>query len=489
VTTGLVLASDLADRWRDLGGALWAIAATAAVAWLVVLGAIASASEPRRVQPGPQTLETAGDEPPAVVGLITRDWELDHEVVPATLLDLAARGFASIDCLGDRTFVRVRSNDDQTLTEYERAVLDHVRSLSRETSDGFVPADALTTGPEHRSSGWWRRFERAVRDDARARGLSRPRFGAGAKTLLTALALVVGLTVGAAASTMSGDGNDDDPVGAALAWGAISAGVLIAATTRLRGERDTPEGRHAASRWLGVRSMLADNPTFPSQPPAAVAVWDRLLAYGAAMGVARGAVAALPLGAESDAEAWSPVGGRWRVVRVRYPDHVPPGYGRHPARVFLVGVAFSAVGVFTVPSAISIASSLLQSLEGSSTNGSVPVGVRVAVGVSMAIVVAFGVGIGIIGALMVVGGASDLVRARHVVDGRVLRVRVRGDEQHRYWHLAVDDGSGPLVRSWRVATPPSCEQGSMVRANVTPWLRHVRDLRVTEPSSMAATRD
>jgi hypothetical protein len=107
----------------------------------------------------------------------------------------------------------------------------------------------------------------------------------------------------------------------------------------------------------------------------------------------------------------------------------------------------------------------------------------------MAIVVAFGVGIGIIGALMVVGGASDLVRARHVVDGRVLRVRVRGDEQHRYWHLAVDDGSGPLVRSWRVATPPSCEQGSMVRANVTPWLRHVRDLRVTEPSSIAATRD
>jgi hypothetical protein len=484
VTTGLVLASELGDRWRDSGPALWAIAIAAAAVWFVALAAIAFVTEPRHVDAGPTTLDPPDDEPPAVIGLITRDWELGHQVVPATLLDLAARHFVSIDWLGDRTLVRVRRDNEGDLTGYERAVLDHVRMLSRETSDGFVPADALTTGPEDRSKGWWRRFERDVHDDARARGLSRPRFGTGAKTILTALAVVVGLTVGAAASTLSDDNTNDDPLGAALAWGGISAGVLIAGTVRLGGERDTPAGRDAAARWLGLRSALADNPTFASQPPAAVSVWDRLIAYGAAMGVAQGAVAALPLGAESEREAWSPVGGRWRIVRVRYPDLIPPGYGRHPAKVFLVGAVFAAVGVFTVPAAISIANSFLDSFDGTTGDGSLPIGLRVSVGVFMAVVVAFGVGLAIVGALMVISGGGDLVRARDAVEGRVLRVRMRGDERRRYWHVAVDDGSSARVRAWRVATRPPCEQGATVRANVTPWLRYVRDLRVERvPSS------
>ena len=133
------------------------------------------------------------------------------------------------------------------------------------------------------------------------------------------------MTVGVASTTLTPDQQSDDPIGAAVGMGFVSAVVLIGAASRLRGERDTPQGRDAARRWLGLREMLSNDPLFGAQPPAAVAIWDRLLSYGAALGMARSAVATLPLGAESERHAWSPVGGRWRVVRIRYPRRLPPG--------------------------------------------------------------------------------------------------------------------------------------------------------------------
>jgi hypothetical protein len=58
----------------------------------------------------------------------------------------------------------------------------------------------------------------------------------------------------------------------------------------------------------------------------------------------------------------------------------------------------------------------------------------------------------------------------------VLRLRVRGDDQHRYWHVAVDDGTTDRVRAWRVRTSPPVSQGGGARARVSPWLRHVAGL-------------
>ena len=55
------------------------------------------------------------------------------------------------------------------------------------------------------------------------------------------------------------------------------------------------KGQDAASRWLGVRHFLSGDDAFDSLPPAAVAVWDRYLAYAAAMGVARDAAKGLLL--------------------------------------------------------------------------------------------------------------------------------------------------------------------------------------------------
>jgi hypothetical protein len=46
---------------------------------------------------------------------------------------------------------------------------------------------------------------------------------------------------------------------------------------------------------------------------ASMAIWDRYLGYGAALGVATAAVHALPMGAEDDHRAWSALedGGGW----------------------------------------------------------------------------------------------------------------------------------------------------------------------------------
>jgi len=459
----------------------WVVAGAAAAVWVVLLALLAARNDPRRVAAGPPTLEPGGDEPAAVVGLITGDWEPHRDAVTATVLDLAARRLVAIEWIAPRTFVRVRepgADDDAVheLAPYERQVLDHLRALSRETSDGWIPAEALTTGPERESAAWLRRFKAAVVADARARGLSQARWGTRARTVLGAWGLVVGLAVGVAATTLPRDKTDDDPVGTALALGVVTAVVRVFVAGRLRGERDTDAGRTVAARWLGLRAMLADDPTFPTQPPAAVAVWGRLMGVAAAMGLTGAAVDALPLGAESERQAWSPVGDRWRPVSIRYPDWTPPGYGRHPLLVAFTGFTAAVVGVFIGPSAVAAGRSILDGVATFTTTGDVPWWIRLVVGLIVGVVIAGGVIAALAGAAMLVGGVADLTRSRRVVEGRVLRIRERGDDDKHYWHVAVDDGTSDRVRAWRLGAKPAVAQGDTVRASVSPWLAHVRDL-------------
>jgi hypothetical protein len=363
-----------------------------------------------------------------------------------------------------------------------------VRDLSQQTDDGFVPADALTTGPEAMAKGWWRRFERAVIGDARARGLSRSRWSANARTILTTVAVVVGVAVAIASTTLPNDkdNDDDDPLGRALAFGGVSAVVLVAVAAKLDGERDTADGRVVASRWLGLRTMLGNDPTFATQPPAAVNIWDRMMSYGAAMGVARSAVAALPFGSESEKQAWSPVGNRWRIVRIRYPRRIPPGYGRHPALVALVGLIATAVGISIAPGAISAADAILRNIDDVAKDQTVPEGVRAGIGVALAIIVTMGAVLAAYGFALLVAGVGDLLRGHRNIEGRVLRIRERGDDKKRFWHVAVDDGTADRVRAWRMKSAPHAHQGATVRARVSPWLRHVSDLAVVRTDDLTS---
>ena len=482
----------LADRWRDLGPVLWAIAGGSVVLWLAALGVAAMWLDPRRVAAGAAVLDVVGDQPPAVVNLLTTDWRLNHAAVPATLVDLAARRYVAIDQYGDDTVVRplARRTDDQ-LTEYEGQLLGHLRSLGAQTGDGRVPADALSTGPEATSRHWWRSFRSGVVDDARRRGLSRPRWSPGAKAGLMILAAPVAVAFALAASSLPDDpaSDDDNPIAAAAFGALLSYGALGFVVAKLDGERDTPEGREVAARWLGVRELLGEDPLFGEQPPAAVAIWDRILAHGTALGVAHGVVRSLPLGAESDSEAWSPVGGRWRVVRVRYRRPWPPFHGRPPANLTLAAVVAAAIGagvLWALPGVERFVSDVTlgtSAVPGEAAEQSVPSWWPAAEAWARAA----GWVLAILGACLFVAAVSDLVRRPRTVEGRVLRHRERGSDKRRAWYIAVDDGTSDRIRAFRHTHLLPGHQGARVRLTATPLFRYVRQIEVLDaPTAVPA---
>jgi hypothetical protein len=360
--------------------------------------------------------------------------------VPATLIDLAARNVVDIEQRGPGVFyVRLRPASDEALTSYERRVLDHLRASAH---DGVVPAEALTTGPQNESASWMRGFTSGVVADAQARGLSRESVGGAIFTVLTVVAVIP----------------------AALTWAAweFEAGLMafvgaVALLSWIKGrhpQRETPDGMAAASRWLGVRAELAENPVFATHSPLQVELWDRLLAYGAALGVASGASRPLPMGVESDAHAWTANGGRWRRVQVAYPRYWPPGWGADPIVALLVGLALAA-GAGTILYAAG--PDLLD------------LGVFGVVPFTVACICV------VLGAAVVVMATSDW-RTAVEVTGPILRLRTFGDEDSRRYYVAIDDGTSEKIRAFRVKWDryDGLSQGELVTARLTRNLCCVR---------------
>ncbi|HKR98286.1 MAG TPA: hypothetical protein VJU79_02110, partial [Candidatus Dormibacteraeota bacterium] len=205
--------------------------------------------------------------------------------------------------------------------------------------------------------------------------------------------------------------------------------------------RDTPRGRAAAAHWLGVRRQLHSDEVFPTLPPAAIAIWNRYLGYGAAMGAAGEAVRQLPLGAEDPRHAWSSFGGRWRMVTVRYP-RMRLGWGRSPLSLLGGGVIRTLIGLAPVVIVI-----LLNRSRTTSASLVAPVLLFAAVMIGFAI-------------WYFVLAALDANHKRMIV-GRVLRVQEvkSSDRNHTtlYYWVGVDDGTRPYVDAWRV--PPAKMQG------------------------------
>jgi hypothetical protein len=463
---------------RSEWAARFGIAAACALAgWLVVLFLLAVASRPRRPDAAPASMELGGDEPPAVAGMLTNGWRVGRETVPATLLDLAARKIVAIEGVGpERFIVRLHPAGQAAagtglLTPYEDQVLGHIRRLA--AADGTLACEALTTGPETESASWWRTFEGAVRKDARDRKLSRGRWSGWMTAVLAVTALVpsVLLSLALVVTPSQNGSKDDNPIGGFIGIAAMAEFALLAIPSKLRAERDTPTGRAAAARWLGLREYLHQDGTFADAPPAAVAVWDRYLAYGAAMGLAAGAVRALPLGTESERLAWSSYGGRWRMVKIHYPKRVPPGWGRHPALATAIGVASLGLGLFVAriffPAMADEASRLL---DRTGSRGFDPLDL---VGIGLLAIPTVVTAVWIVrSALMLRAAVPDLFATRQV-DGVVLRIRPH--EKQPY--LAVDDGTHPEIKAWLVEPTvlygAGLSQGSPVRATVSPRLGHV----------------
>jgi predicted membrane protein DUF2207 len=408
-------------------------------AWLVGAGAVFLSRRPPDPPVGPKTLEL-GAEPPAVVNFLVHGFRVTAEAVPATLIDLAARNVVDIEERGPGVFyVRLRSRPTgDALTPYEERVLAHLESHA---SDGVVPAGALTTGPQAESTRWMRSFTSQVVADAKERGLSRDAVDGPVFTALTAAALIPATLVWAVWEFW---------VGVLVVGGAV---LLLGWIRARHPQRETPAGLEAASRWLGVRAALAEDEEFARQSPLAVELWSRLLAYGAALGVAGGSSRPLPMGTESDTRAWSAFGGRWRAVQVSYPRVWPLMWGAEPLLVLAIGtlaIAASALFLYFLGPALVDAGAF-----------GAPFVVAAAVGV-------------LAGVALVAMGGSDWHRDAELT-GPILRLRTFGDDKNRRRYAAVDDGSG-AVRAFRLSACQyaTVEQGELVTVRFTPNLGCVR---------------
>ncbi|WP_341716206.1 DUF2207 domain-containing protein [Micromonospora sp. FIMYZ51] len=452
-----------------------AVGALALAGWFAAYGVVRLVTRPVTATPAPATMEL-GPEPPAVVSLLVNRWSVTEDAAESTLLDLAARGFVELRQPGDdpmETTLHLPSTppDDSGLRPYERQVLDRIRGLA---VHGVLPITALTFRDPARAKEWNKRLSAQVIADARAAGLSRRRFGPRVGSLLAAAALVAGVIVGLAAGHHGSWRQAADNRG--LAVGFITFAVLSSIAGLSPGERDTPLGRQVAARWLGVRDWLRGHEQFEQLPPASVAVWDRYLGYGAAVGATRLTSAVLDLGLGDRTRVWSSYGGVWRRVRVRYPWFWPR-YGQSMPRLLLSAVIRLVVGGF-----------LLKVFGPSfdlSPSASYPFVRAFTLVVDGIVVVA--VWVLLSGAWTLLRGLGDLVTER-TITGELLWVQVwkskaQGEGQpSRPWlhYVAVDDGSGDRTTAWGLPSQwaGDCHDGDTVTIRVRPWSRRVVSLSV-----------
>lgn len=408
-----------------------------AAGWLLLLALATFATRQPSVDAGPATMEL-GPEPPAVVNLITSDWRLEEEAASATLLDLAARGMAQVDEVGpELSLVRLRGARG-SLTEYERMVYDYAQGCA---VDGVVATEALAKGQD-KPAAWWKSFRKAVIADSRGRGLSRPRWTGPWLTLLR------GGAFGPAA------------LAAWAAWEWAVGGAVVIGCWALLGlinaERGTPAGAKAAEPWLGVRRALQDNAKFESLPAAAVTIWDRHLAYAAALDVAPSAVASLPVGLPADhRRAWSTYGsGLWHLVRVRYPRRWgflpgrPMVWSRSPWWIAWVSVAIAALALLAYPIIAGldlIGTKVVDNEAGTFNSEALEAAWDRAGDLAPAIVGPIWL---LAGALLVL--ALTDIGNRRVVEGQVVRLRRRGDDDNYEHRMAIDDGQSRQTKAWLV---------------------------------------
>ena len=461
---------------------LLVIAGVALGCWLALLEILAMATRPRQPPAGPAMLVDAAAqvEPPALVNFLTNHWAVGPEAAPATLIDLAARHYVTLDEVApDRFLCRLSSRPatGEKLTPYEEQVLQRVRGLA---ADGVVPCEALATGTTEEADAWRKRFDHSVMADAKARGLSRGRWTKASYALLGVTALAPAVAIGAALAAASAHNphttaRHQSGAGDAFWSGFIAWAVLMALTSVFRAQRETPAGSVAAAKWLGLREHLHADAAFPTLPPAAVAIWDRYLAYGAALGVAAGAVHALPMGPESDREAWSSYGGRWHLVRIHYPHLLRPGWGWHPAKAIAVSL-FCGAAAFAVARAVlsSFSHTLLSDLRSARFSPLWGLSVGIMVVVLGALAYAF-----VAVAKLLSGGLADLTNQRDV-KGVVLRLRKYDDR----CYVAVDEGRGPRLWAWRVRPEiySGLSEHAQVTGRVADHLGYVHSLVAQAPS-------
>jgi predicted membrane protein DUF2207 len=454
-------------------------AAIALGLWFLLLAGLAAWTRPHLPPAAPETMDL-GQEPPAIAAFLTGRWEVPPTAMSGTLVALAARDVVAIEQVAaDKFVVRLKGDPPADLTEYERMVHGRVRDVA---VNGSAPCEALALGDDEAATKFANEFAKRVVADARQRGVSQSRWTRTTLAPLVVMAAVVGLLAGAAFAALpdtssSSSSSNDNPVFGVIGIAAIVTFVLMAVVRFFRAERDTPAGREAAARWLGVRRYLAKQGEFGDLPPAAVTIWGPYLAYAAALGLARNTVRALPLGPEDPRRAWSPQGG-WHLVRINLPGRLEFGWGKKPLGVLVVSVLAVAFGVFLLIAVGGVFVAMASALRDAWTDVHdapwwAPFAIFGAIAVVLTIPAVWVGGLIVVGAVQATRAALDL--RREEVTGRVVRIRSwQVTEKRSYQLLVVDPGDVNEVRAWAMPLAhDGVERGTTVRATVSPRLGYV----------------
>ncbi len=415
------------------------------------------------------------DDSPAVVNCLLHRGAVSGEALPATVLDLAARGLLALEELAPRELLCRLRGDAETasLDPYERSALALLESRA---VGGTVPADALCVGVLDEQDRWWRMFSNDVRRTA-----SKEYFGVSGQWGLVGsltplgwtLAVLVVAAFGVALLTPS-------LLFGTLAWVVglvVAGGFAVRGGSRFGLSYRNRVGRQRVRDWRDVRQRLAAG-DFEDVSAAGVTLWGRDLAYAAALGMGRTACRGLPFGVESASSTWVRRAGLWHPARVRYPRRIPPGWGRRPRQAAAIGVTglLGAAAVLIV-AATSGAWSMAPPFS---------TAVAHAVGDPKPVLVGIVVVLGLMSGWELWAAITDLVRAPRRVEGVVVGRWVRhggrfnpwGDLVPLRWYVAVDDGSASTIRGWRTSRHEleSVQRGEPVSAEVTARLGYVRDL-------------
>ena len=469
------------------------VAASLAV-WVGVYGLMMVITRPRPVHAGPAS-QDLGSEPPAVVSLLANGWEVTEDAVESTLLDLGARKYYEFrqpanDPMQTTIHLSGARPAGNDLTPYERSVYERVTGLAQ---NGLVPLTALTFRDDSQAKAWWKTVKN---DRHRGRPAARP-------VAATVRAAGVGRAVVCGRSRRHRHRVRGLPQPAPRPHpqqrqrpGRHRPGRRLLRVRRAgrdrraqhRGARHST-GEEVASRWLGLKQWLRGNDGFADLPPASVAVWDRYLGYGAALGTTRVASAVIDMGMGNRRRVWSSFGGTWHRVRVSYPRFWPR-YGHPWGKLVFRGVLAGGIGAALVKF-------WKRGLSDLSTVDFVHGRVydRVA-----ALIAPIGYALGFVllayGAYVLIRVLIDAVAPR-TTTGQLLWVRVwrtRGGGENSpavpwLYYAAIDDGSGDRTRAWGLPADLErrCDTGDTVTVTIRRWSRRVVALELTQRGAAAFT--
>ncbi|HSL74334.1 MAG TPA: hypothetical protein VK853_07700 [Ilumatobacteraceae bacterium] len=450
--------------------------------WLLTCAALVAASAmmfaraARRLAPprplAADEVSRLRDDSPAVVNMVTNDATVTAAGLRATMIDLAARGWLRIlppdeDDELARVRPAARAHQGDALRPHERLVLQHV--IARFTSDRAIPARYLAVDIR---GTWWRRFTTLVAAEARSTGLVTRRWRPvdlgvpGGLTVIAGLCWFAGLRAGADAAVID---SVERRVAAMMLLVAIGVLVVRLISVLVRPSFTlTNEGVGVTAGWLAVRRRL-DQAGFAELAPSAIELGDRRLAYATAMCVAEGAAIELPLAREDHYRAWSTVGGRARLVRVRYPWRI--GFGLSSLTAMIGGLVSFALGMRLHSWAEDVArgEAFPWIYEQIPEQDWLVADVATGIAIVALLPVAAGLWLMVAGAIDVFASSQRtgvVVRARRPVEVSPLPRRVRRllDRDRYRVFVAVDDGTTDTVTAWQATERTAVPQG--VRATV-----------------------